>query len=141
MMRMLGSSLEAWWTSKGSQAELEAQSKSSLSMLRSPGTARTKINAHAAYGVRFRFSLYGWKDNFKELPMALVLGPNSFGVDGNRRNNTTSRICQGAAPPSFGLLSHVPCWAKWPKWWTPPWTPPVTLGRPLRYKLSSCCLE
>ena len=52
--------------------ELEAQSKSSLSLLRSPGTARTKINAHAAYGVRFGCSLYGWKDNFKELPMALV---------------------------------------------------------------------
>ena len=68
----VGESLEAWWTSKGSQAELEAQSKSSLSLLRSPGTARTKINAHAAYGVRFGCSLYGWKDNFKELPMALV---------------------------------------------------------------------
>jgi hypothetical protein len=30
--------------------------------------------------------LYGWKDNFKELQMELVSGPNSFGVDGNRRN-------------------------------------------------------
>ena len=45
----VGGSLQAWWTSKGSQAELEAQSKSSLSLLRSPGTARTKINAQAAY--------------------------------------------------------------------------------------------
>ena len=52
--------------------ELEAQSKSSSSLLRSPGVARTKINAHAAYGVRFGCSLYGWKDNFKELPMELV---------------------------------------------------------------------
>ena len=56
----------------GGQAELEAQSKSSSSLLRIPGTARTKINAHAAYGVRFGCSLYGWKDNFKELPMELV---------------------------------------------------------------------
>ena len=48
-----GGSLEAWWISKGSQAELEAQSKSSSSLLRIPGTARTKINAHAAYGVSF----------------------------------------------------------------------------------------
>ena len=72
MKRMLGRSLEAWWTIKGSQAELEAQSKSSLSLLRSPGVARTKINAQAAYGVRFGCSLYGWNDNFKELPMELV---------------------------------------------------------------------
>ena len=72
MTRTLGRSLEAWWTSKGSQAELEAQSKSSSSLLRSPGAAHTKINALAAYGVRFGLSLYGWKYNFKELSMALV---------------------------------------------------------------------
>ena len=72
MTRTLGGSLEVWWTSKGSQAELEAQSKSSLSLLRSPGAAHTKINAQAAYGVHFGCSLYGWKDNFKEFPMALV---------------------------------------------------------------------
>ena len=63
--------------------ELEAQSKSSSSLLRSPGVARTKINAQAAYGVRFGCSLYGWKDNFKELPMALVSDPNSLGVNRN----------------------------------------------------------
>ena len=137
MRRTLGMSLEAWWTSNCSQVELEAQSKSSSSLLRSPGAARTKINAQAAYGVRFGCFLYGWKHNFKELRMALVWGPNSFGVDGNRRNNMTSRICQGAAPPCFGLLAHVPCW---PKWWTPPWPPPATLGSPLGYKLSSCHL-
>ena len=68
----VGGSLEAWWTSKGSQAELEAQSKSSSSLLRSPGAACTKINAQDAYGVRFGCSLYGWKYNFNELPMALV---------------------------------------------------------------------
>ena len=45
---------------------------SSSSPPRSLGAARTKINAQAAYGVRFGCSLYGWKDNFKELPMALV---------------------------------------------------------------------
>ena len=68
----LGRSLEAWWTSNGSQAELEAQSKSSSSLLRSPGAAHTKINAQAAYGVCLGCSLYGWKDNFKELRMALI---------------------------------------------------------------------
>ena len=53
-------------------AELEAQSKSSSSLLWSPGAAHTKINAQAAYGDRLGCSLYGWKDNFKELPMVLV---------------------------------------------------------------------
>ena len=72
MRRTLGRSLEAWWTSKGSQAELEVQSKSSSSLLPSPGAAHTKINAQAAYGVRLGCSLYGWKDNLKELPMELV---------------------------------------------------------------------
>ena len=114
---------------------------SSLSPPRSPGAARTKNDAQIAYRVRFERSIYGWKDNFKELSMTPVSGQNSFGVGKNRRNNMTSRICQGAAPPSFGLLSHVPCRAKWPKWWIPPWPPPATLGHPLGYKLSSRHLE
>ena len=117
------------------------KNNSSSSPPRSPGAAHTKNDAQVAYGVRFGRSLYGWKHNFKELTMAPVSGPNSLGVNGNHRNNVTSRICQGAAPPSFGLLSHVPCRAKWPKWWTPPWPPPATLGRPLGYKLSSRLLE
>ena len=48
-------------------------------------------------------------ENFKELPMASGQGPNSLGVDGNHRNNGTSRICHGAATPSFGLLARVSC--------------------------------
>jgi hypothetical protein len=59
MMRTLGRSLEAWWANKGSQAELEAEFKSSSSLLRSPGAARTKINAQAAYRVCFGCFLYG----------------------------------------------------------------------------------
>ena len=35
--------------------------------------------------------------------MAPVSGPNSSGVDGNRRNKMTSRICLGVASPFFGL--------------------------------------
>jgi hypothetical protein len=31
-----------------------------------------KKEAQAAHIVHFRLSLYGWKDNFKELPMAVV---------------------------------------------------------------------
>ena len=114
--------------------KVEAQNNSSSSPPRSPGAARTKNNAQVVYGGRFGRSLYGWKDNFKELPMAPVSGPNSLGINRNRRNNVTSRICQGAAPLSFGLLAPVPYW---PKWWTPPWPAPATLGRSLGYKLSS----
>ena len=73
--------------------------------------------------------------------MTLVSGPNSLGVNRNCRNNVTSKICQGVAPPSFGLLSNVACRAKWPKWWTPPLPPPATLGHSLGYKLSSRRLE
>ena len=58
--------------------------KSSSSSSRSAGAARTKNDAQAAYGAHFGRSLYGWKENFKELPMEPVSGPNSFGVDGNR---------------------------------------------------------
>ena len=53
-------------------SKVEAQRNSSSSPSRSPGAARTKINAQAAYGVRFGCSLYGWKYNFKDLPMAPV---------------------------------------------------------------------
>jgi hypothetical protein len=46
--------------------------------------------------------------------MEPVSGPNSFGVDGNRRNKRTSKICHGATTSSFGLLAHVACWG--PSW-------------------------
>jgi hypothetical protein len=48
-----------------------------------PRAAFSKNNTTATYGVHFRRSLYGWKGNFKELPMALVSGPNSLGVNRN----------------------------------------------------------
>ena len=50
------------------------KNNSSSSPPRNPGAAHTKNDAQIAYGVRFGRSLYGWKYNFKELPMALVLG-------------------------------------------------------------------
>ena len=53
-------------------SEVEAQNNSSSSPSRSPGVARTKNDAQVAYGVRFGRCLYGWKDNFMELPMAPV---------------------------------------------------------------------
>jgi hypothetical protein len=62
-----------------------------------------------AYRVGFGSSLYGWKDNFKKLLMDLVSSPNSSGVDRNHLHKLTSRICSGAATPSFGLLGCVLC--------------------------------
>ena len=59
--------------------------------------------APVACGVGFGCTWYGWKDNFKTLPIALVSGPNSSGVDGNRRNKMASRICLGVASPFFGF--------------------------------------
>ena len=96
--------------------KVEAQNISSSSPVRSPGAVRTKNDAQVAYGVRFGRSLHGWKDNFKELPMELVWVPNSLGVDGNIWNKWTSRVCQFAATPSFGLLARVSCWGTWWTW-------------------------
>ena len=61
------------------------------------------MGATVAYGLGFGLTWYGWKDNFKILPMAPVSGPNSFGVDRNPQNKMTSRICLGVASPFFGL--------------------------------------
>jgi hypothetical protein len=88
---------------------MEAQTGLTSFQSRTPGTARTKTDAHVAYGVGFGCSLYGWKDNFKKLPMEPVSGPSSCGVDGNRLHKLTSRICSGAATLSFGLLGRVSC--------------------------------
>ena len=67
--------------------KMEAQTDSTSFQFRTPGTARTKTDPQVAYGVRFGRSLYGWKDNFKTLPMEPVSSPNSSGVDRNRPNN------------------------------------------------------
>jgi hypothetical protein len=70
-------------------------------------------DATTSYGVHLRRSLYGWKENFVKIPMALVSYPNSIWVDGNHWNKWTSRICQGAASPPFGPLARVS--------WRSPW--------------------
>jgi hypothetical protein len=94
----VGKTLEAWRTSEDVRIKMEAQTGSTSFQFRTPGTARTKTDIHVAYGVGFGCYLYGWKDNFKKLPMEPVSGPNSSGVDGNRLHKLTSRICSGAAP-------------------------------------------
>jgi hypothetical protein len=105
----VGNTLEVWRTSEDVRIKMEVQTGSTSFQFRTPGTARTKTDAHVAYGVGFGCSLYGWKDNFKKLPMEPVSGPTSSGVDGNRLHKLTSRIYFGAATPSFGLLGSVSC--------------------------------
>jgi hypothetical protein len=105
----VGKTLEAWMTSEDVRIKMEVQTGSTLFQFRTLRTARTKTDAHVTYGVVFGCSLYGWKDNFKKLPMEPVSGPNSSGVDGNRLHKLISKICFGAATPSFGLLGRVSC--------------------------------
>jgi hypothetical protein len=88
---------------------MKAQTGSTSFQFQTPGIAHTKMDVHVAYGVRFGCSLYGWKDNFKKLPMAPVSGPNSSRVDRNRLHKLTSTICSSAATPYFGLLGRVSC--------------------------------
>ena len=64
--------LEEEKTSKGVEDKLEAQSNSASSLSRIPETVFTKTDAQDAYGLGFGRSLYGWIQNFIELPMALV---------------------------------------------------------------------
>ena len=94
--------MEAWRTSKDVRIKMEAQTDSTSFQFRTPGTGRTKTDAQVAYGVGFGRTWYGWKDNFKTLPMALVSGSNSSGVDGNRLWKLASRICSGAASLFLG---------------------------------------
>jgi len=95
--------LEAWRISEDIQNKMEAQTDSTSFQFRTPRTARTKTDAQVAYGVRFGCSLYGWKYNFKTLPMEPVLGPNSFVDVRNCPRKLTSSFYPGAVTPSFGL--------------------------------------
>jgi hypothetical protein len=52
--------LEAWRYSKGVQAKLETQSKSTSSPPQSPGVVCLKFDAQATYGVGFGHSIYSW---------------------------------------------------------------------------------
>jgi len=78
-----------------------------------PSRARVRLGVQEQSALkrtrRFGRSLYGWKDNFKKLPMAPVSGLNSSGVDGNCPNNLMSRIYPSTATLSFGPLGHVSC--------------------------------
>jgi hypothetical protein len=91
--------LEAWKASKDVRIKVEVQTDSTSFQFWTPGTARRKTDNQVAYGVGFGRSLYGWNQNFIELPMALVPPQNSIQVVQNRRNKMTSTISLGAATP------------------------------------------
>jgi hypothetical protein len=76
--KVLKRDMEVQSSSKGGQAKLESQSKSSWNPIRIPGIVRTKIIAQITYQLRFGRSLYGWKDKRINFPMELASYPNSF---------------------------------------------------------------
>jgi hypothetical protein len=79
--------------------------------IRTARLGKVATDATTSYEIRLGRSLYGWKDNLIELPMASVSCQNNIWVDRNRRKKWTSRIYQGVASPSFGPLARVSCWS------------------------------
>jgi hypothetical protein len=90
------------------QAKIEFKAQSTLksdlfaSPVRTAGAGITKTDAQATYGLRFGHSIYCWKAKEISFPTQLIPYQNTYGVDRNRRNNMTTRICLDAAMPVFG---------------------------------------
>jgi hypothetical protein len=119
------------------QAKIEFKAQSTLksdlfaSPVRTAGAGLTKTDAQATYGLRFGRSMYRWKAKEISFPTQLIPYQNTFGVDGNRRNNRTIRICLDAATPVFGPeVLVLPRVAR-----PPPWPPRLAS---LFYIHSSC---
>jgi hypothetical protein len=72
----------------------------------STGAVYIKTHAEVAYDIKLGCSWTPWK--FKEITFPLELVPclNSSGINGDHRNNWTSRICLSAGPP---FLAFGPC--------------------------------
>jgi hypothetical protein len=83
--------------------------KSSLSPPRNSGPVCIELVTQDAYGLCFRWSIYGWKAYLIRKLTRVVLRQNMFRINRNRQNKSLSRICQGAVAPSFGPISHVSC--------------------------------
>jgi hypothetical protein len=71
-----------------------------------PRVVHIKIDSQLAYDIQLESSWTPWKVNEITFPIELVPYPNSSGINRNHRNNQTSKICLGAAPP---FLSFGPC--------------------------------
>ena len=102
------------------QAQSKLKSNSFASPFRTPGAVGTKTDAQVTYGLRFGYSTYARKDKEISFPTQPVLGQNSLGVDGNRRNKMTFRICSGAVTPVFGPKGLVRFRVSRPLPWPPP---------------------
>ena len=74
-----------------------------------PGPVCHKTGHTGTSRLRFRQSTYGWKANSIRKSMQVVWCQNTFGINGNHRNKSVSRIWQGATTPSFGPLDRVSC--------------------------------
>ena len=70
-----------------------------------------KLTSRSYKSPFWTFFVLIWKGNFIELPTAPAPHQNSIRVNGNCRNKWTSRICQGAARPSFGPFACESCWS------------------------------
>ena len=88
---------------------MEAQSNSSSSLPQPSGPVCLKLVSQDTYGLCFRRSTYGWKANLIRKPIQVVSHQKLVRINRNCRNKSASRICQGAATPSFGPLDHVSC--------------------------------
>ena len=108
-MRELEEEVEAMMTNKDVQQKPEARSNMISSLPWPPGPVCLKLVTQDASRLHFRRSTYGWKANLIRKPIQVVSRQKPFVIDGNRRNKSASRICQGTATPSFGPLDHVSC--------------------------------
>jgi hypothetical protein len=68
---------------------------------------RNKIVIYLTYGIQFWCINTRWKDYSEHFPMAPVSHPNLFGVNRNRQNHSTFRICHGAASPYYGPMGRI----------------------------------
>ena len=109
VMRDLEEEVEAMMTSKDVQQKPEARSNMISSLPQPPGPVYLKLVTQDASGLRFRRSTYGWKYNLISKPIQVVSHQNPFRINGNHRNKSASKICQGAVTPSFSPLDRVSC--------------------------------
>ena len=92
---------------QGRPTKPEAQSNMNSSLPRPLGPVCLKLVTQDVSGLCFRQSTYGWKDNLTRKPIQLVSHQKPFRINRNHQNKSASRICQGAATPSFGPLDRV----------------------------------
>jgi hypothetical protein len=81
--RHLEKDLEPWRIIEDVQVKVEAQTKSTSGVIRSPEPVCTKTGTQIACVLGLGRSLYGWKAKKITFPMFLVPHPNSFQVNGN----------------------------------------------------------